>query len=131
MASIPDFSRPTTLIDSAIRYRGVVLENEATLRFDPDAQKALTREGTRLVYDDRHRLVRFAAGDLVTSGRGFAGSPQIAGPFCHTRVYSIVDPLRNAQPRGDRSFTLVPARHSGGCHKWAACAEDKAGAGCL
>ena len=100
------FQSPTALIDSAIRYRGVVLENEATLRFDSDTQETYTREGTRLVYDDRRRLVRFAAGDLITSGRGFSGSPQIAG-LSATRVYSIVDPLRNVQPRGDRSFTLV------------------------
>lgn len=100
------FQSPTSLIDSAIRYRGVVLENEATVRLDSDSQKFFTREGTRLVYDDRQHLVRFAAGDLITSGRGFAGSPQIAG-LSATRVYSIVDPLRNVQPRGDRSFTLT------------------------
>lgn len=100
------FQSPTSLIDSAIRYRGVVLENEATVRLDSDSQKFFTREGTRLVYDDRQRLVRFAVGDLITSGRGFAGSPQIAG-LSATRVYSIVDPLRNVQPRGDRSFTLT------------------------
>ncbi len=100
------FQSPTSLIDSAIRYKGFVLENEATVRLDSDAQKFFTREGTRLVYDDRQRLVRFAAGDLITSGRGFAGSPQIAG-LSATRVYSIVDPLRNVQPRGDRSFTLT------------------------
>ncbi len=99
------FQAPTSLIDSAIRYRGVVFENEATVRLDSDSQKFFTREGTRLVYDDRQRLVRFSAGDLITSGRGFAGSPQIAG-LSATRVYSIVDPLRNVQPRGDRSFTL-------------------------
>lgn len=100
------FQTPTSLIDSAIRYRGFVLENEATVRLNSDSQNFFTREGTRLVYDDRRRLVRFSAGDLITSGRGFAGSPQIAG-LSATRVYSIVDPLRNVQPRGDRSFTLT------------------------
>jgi outer membrane usher protein len=100
------FQTPTSLIDSAIRYKGIVLENEATLRFGSDNQKMFTREGTRFVYDDRKRLIRFAAGDLITSGRGFSGSPQIAG-LSAQRVYSIVDPLRVVQPRGDRSFTLT------------------------
>jgi outer membrane usher protein len=97
---------PTVLIDSAIRYKGVVLENEGSLRLEGGQQRTFTREGTRLVYDDRRRYVRFSAGDLLTSGRGFSGSPQIAG-LSATRVYSIVDPLRNVQPRGDRSFTLT------------------------
>jgi outer membrane usher protein len=102
------FQSPTSLIDSAIRYKGIVLENEATLRLGSGTQQAFTREGTRLVYDDRRRLIRFAAGDLITSGRGFSGSPQIAG-ISAQRVYSIVDPLRSVQPRGDRSFTLTRA----------------------
>lgn len=102
------FQSPTALIDSAIRYKGVVLENEGTLRFDAGDQRTFTREGTRLVYDDRRRYVRFSAGDLLTSGRGFSGSPQIAG-LSATRVYSIVDPLRSVQPRGDRTFTLTRA----------------------
>ncbi len=102
------FRAPTVLLDSAIRYKGVVLENEGTLRFDSGTQRTFTREGTRLVYDDRRRYVRFSAGDLLTSGRGFSGSPQIAG-LSATRVYSIVDPLRNVQPRGDRTFTLTRA----------------------
>jgi outer membrane usher protein len=100
------FQTPTSLIDSAIRFKRVVLENEATLRFGSSNQKTFTREGTRLVYDDRNRLIRFAAGDLITSGRGFSGSPQIAG-LSAQRIYSIVDPLRAVQPRGDRSFTLT------------------------
>jgi outer membrane usher protein len=102
------FQSPTVLIDSAFRLKGVVLENEATLRLDSGDLRTFTREGTRLVYDDRRRLVRFAAGDLEIGGRGFVGSPQLAGVSA-TRVYSIVDPLRNVQPRGDRTFTLTRA----------------------
>lgn len=102
------FQAPTALMDSAIRYKGVVLENEATLRFDSGSQRTFTREATRFVYDDRKQYVRYAAGDLLTSGRGFSGSPQIAG-LSATRIYSIVDPLRYVQPRGDRSFTLTRA----------------------
>ena len=99
-------SAPTSLIDSAVRFKGIVLENEATLNFDSNTQNTFVREGTRLVYDDRQRLIRFSAGDLRTNGRGFSGSPQIAG-LSAMRVYSTVDPLRNVQPRGDQSFVLT------------------------
>jgi outer membrane usher protein len=97
---------PTVLVDSAIRYNRIVVENEGTLRFGGDGEKAFTREATRLVYDDRRRLMRFSAGDLNTTGRGFSNSPQLAG-LSAQRVYSIVDPLRMVQPTGDRSFTVT------------------------
>jgi outer membrane usher protein len=100
------FQAPTSLIDSAIRYKNVVLENEATLSLGSSNRSFFSREGTRLVYDDRNRLIRFAAGDLISSSRGFAGSPQIAG-LSAQRIYSIVDPLRSVQPTGDRTFTLT------------------------
>ena len=97
---------PTMLVDSAIRYKGFVLENEATVRFGGDGERVFTREVSRLVYDDRRRLMRFSAGDLNTSGRGFSSSPQLAG-LSAQRVFSIVDPLRMVQPTGDRSFTIT------------------------
>lgn len=100
------FRAPSSLIESAIRYKRVVLENEATLDFESDTRGTFIREGTRLVYDDRDRLVRFTAGDQLPIGRGFVGSSQIFGLGAQ-RVYSIVDPLRQVQPRGDRSFTLT------------------------
>lgn len=95
---------PSALLDSAVRVRGFVLENEASARSGGLGRK-FVREGTRLVFDDRDRLIRWTAGDLRPVGRGFAGSPQMAG-FSAQRIYSIVDPLRLVQPTGDRSFTL-------------------------
>lgn len=93
---------PNLLFDSAVRYRGFVLENEAVL------QGRFVREGTRLVYDDQRRTARYAAGDLRPTSRGFSGASPMAG-LSIERVYADLDPQRNIQPRGQRSFTLVRA----------------------
>lgn len=97
---------PTALIDSAIRFRGIVLENEATLRLEGGNTQTFVREGTRFVYDDRRRLARWTLGDLRPISRGFAGAPQLAG-ISLVRLYSVLEPQRNVQPRGDRTFTLT------------------------
>lgn len=94
------FGTPSLLIDSAIRFRGVVLENEATL------DETFVREGTRLVYDDAGRTARWTAGDLRPQSRGFSGANPMAG-LSLERVYADLDPQRNVQPRGQRAFTLV------------------------
>ncbi|MFN3931007.1 MAG: fimbria/pilus outer membrane usher protein [Brevundimonas sp.] len=94
------FGTPSLLIDSAVRFRGVVLENEATL------DGSLVREGTRLVYDDPRRTARWTAGDLRPQSRGFSGANPLAG-LSLERVYADLDPQRNVQPRGQRAFTLV------------------------
>lgn len=96
---------PNALIDSAIRYRGFVLENEATLRLSGGG-RTFIREGSRIVYDDRERLARWTLGDLRTVSRGFSSSPQMAGVSV-VRQYSVLEPQRNVQPRGDRTFTLT------------------------
>lgn len=96
---------PMALVDSAFRIRGLVLENEGTLDFSSDASRLFSREGSRLVYDDRDHLIRFTAGDLQPVGRGFSGTTPMSG-FSASRVYSIVDPMRLVQPSGNRSFTL-------------------------
>jgi outer membrane usher protein len=94
------FATPNLILDSAVRYGGFVLENEGNWRGRFD------REGTRLVYDDLRRTARYTAGDLEPVSRGFAGSTPMAG-LSISRVYSDLDPQRNVQPRGQRSFTLV------------------------
>lgn len=93
---------PNILLESAVRYQGFVFENEATW------QDRLRRQATRLVFDDRHRMARYAAGDLRVASRGFSGAAPIAG-LSMERVYSEIDPQRNVQPRGQRSFTLERA----------------------
>lgn len=91
---------PNIQLDSAIRYRGLVLENEASV------QDRFSRQATRLVYDDLARTARYSAGDLEPISRGFSGVSPMAGASI-VRVYSDLEPQRNIQPRGQRSFTLV------------------------
>ncbi len=95
---------PVMFIDGAARWHGVVLESELNLQpgsAGPDYQ----RRGTRLVYDDRERLVRWSAGDQLTISRGFQSAPEIAG-LSASRRYSILDPQTVIRPRGSRSFQL-------------------------
>ena len=95
---------PVTFLDGAVRAGGVVLESEANWQAGvagPDFQ----RRGTRLVYDDRHNLVRWAGGDLQTLARGFQSAPEIAG-LSVSRFYSLLDPQTIIRPRGSRSFQL-------------------------
>lgn len=96
------FDSPTILLDSALRFRGVVLENEATI------DDGFSRDGTRLVYDDLERTARYTLGDLKPISRGFSGTSQIAG-IAMVRSYSELEPQRNVQPRGQRTFTLERA----------------------
>ncbi len=95
---------PVMFIDGAARWHGVVLESELNLQ--PGAAGSdYQRRGTRLVYDDRERLVRWSAGDLLTVARAFQSAPEIAG-LAVSRRYSILDPQTIIRPRGSRSFQL-------------------------
>lgn len=96
------FQTPNIVYDSAVRVRGVVLENEGSI------QDSFRREGTRLVYDDERHTARYTAGDLEPVSRGFSGTSPMAG-LSMSRVYADLDPQRNIQPRGQRSFTLTRA----------------------
>src|SRR5690606_36119699 len=86
----------------AMRASGVVLESEGAYRTD---ESTLTRDGTRLVYDDIRNLNRWSLGDLVPQGRGFQDLRDMAGVSI-VRSYSVLDPQRNVLPRHGRSFTL-------------------------
>lgn len=96
------FGTPTILLDSAVRYQGFVLENEATI------SERFSRDGTRLVYDDLARTARYTAGDLEPASRGFSGATSMAG-LSIVRSYAELEPQRNVQPRGQRTFTLERA----------------------
>ncbi|TCM20665.1 outer membrane usher protein [Novosphingobium sp. PhB165] len=96
------FITPNVLLDSAVRVGGVVLENEASV------QDVFRREGTRLVYDDQRHTARYTVGDLEPVSRGFSGTSPMAGVSL-SRVYADLDPQRNVQPQGQRSFTLTRA----------------------
>jgi outer membrane usher protein len=95
---------PVMFVDGAVRWHGVVAESELNLQ--PGALGAdYQRRGSRLVYDDRERLVRWSGGDLLTIARGFQSAPEIAG-ISASRRYSILDPQTIVRPRGSRSFQL-------------------------
>lgn len=91
---------PNIVYDSAVRVKGFVLENEGSI------QDSFRREGTRLVYDDQRHTARYTAGDLEPVSRGFSGSTPMSG-LSMSRVYADLDPQRNIQPTGQRSFTLT------------------------
>lgn len=95
------FGDPLVLLDGAARLHGWVLESEATWNSD----RGLSREGTRLVYDDVERLNRWMVGDLLPQSRGFSGVQDIAGVSV-ARTYALLDPQRNVAPRGGRTFTV-------------------------
>jgi len=98
-------SAPVMFIDGAVRWKGIVLESE--LNVQPETVgSTFQRRGSRLVYDDRERLVRWSAGDLLTVARGFQSAPEIAG-FSASRRYSILDPQTVIRPRGSRSFQVA------------------------
>jgi outer membrane usher protein len=95
---------PITFLDSAVRAGGVVLEGEAN--WQAGARGAdFQRRGTRVIYDDRNSLIRWAGGDLQTLARGFQAAPEISG-LSLSRFYSLLDPQRIIRPRGNRSFRI-------------------------
>lgn len=101
------FAAPVVALDGAMRLKGVVLETQGALQpgaFGPDFQ----RQGSRLVYDDQKRIVRWTAGDLRTIGRGFQSSLEIAG-LSVFRSYSVLQPQTIARPTGRQSFRLERA----------------------
>jgi outer membrane usher protein len=99
------FASPVFFVDGAARaFGGLVAESEALWQ-PGSAARDFTRLGTRLVHDDRDRLVRWTAGDLQTISRGFQAAPDIAG-LSVFRSYSVLQPQRIARPRGSRAFRL-------------------------
>ncbi|MBO9624310.1 MAG: fimbrial biogenesis outer membrane usher protein [Sphingomonas sp.] len=95
---------PVMFLDGAARLGGVVLESEANWQ-PGGAGPDLQRRGTRLVYDDTDRLIRWSAGDLQPLARGFQSSPDIAG-LSVSRSYSVLAPQQIIRPRGSQSFQL-------------------------
>ncbi|GAA0735221.1 fimbrial biogenesis outer membrane usher protein [Sphingomonas japonica] len=95
---------PVTFLDGAARVGGVVFESEAN--WQPGGIGAsFQRRGSRFVYDDQDRVLRWTAGDLQTLARGFQAAPEISG-LSISRFYSILQPQSIIRPRGNRSFQL-------------------------
>lgn len=98
------FADPVMLLDGAVRMGPVVAESDAI--WIPGSQGPdFQRLGSRLVYDNTDALIRFTAGDLETTSRGFQASPDIAG-ISLFRSYSVLNPQQIIRPRGDRQFRL-------------------------
>lgn len=97
-------NEPIFFLDGATRLGGAVLESEGI--WQPGSDRVdFQRQGSRLVYDDRHNLMRWTGGDLQTISRGFQAAPDIAG-LSIFRSYSVLQPQTIVRPRGDRSFRL-------------------------
>lgn len=94
------FATPFVLVEGAARIGSLVAEMEGT------AGDTWRREGTRLVFDDLSRTARWTLGDLEPVSRGFSGATPMAGVSV-VRSYSELEPQRNVQPRGERTFTVA------------------------
>lgn len=100
--SLSGLGDPFFAFDGAARIGRIVVEAEG----DWDgARNRFNRNGSRLVYDDAKRLIRWTAGDLRAENRGFQGQLDLAG-IGLTRSYALLDPQRTVSPRGGRTFAL-------------------------
>lgn len=97
---------PQLFFDGAARFSNIVAEFEATVRTGNIESNGLTRQGTRFIYDDLPRTLRWTAGDLATSGRGFQGAAP-SGGISVSRSYAQLQPQRDVRPRGDQSITVL------------------------
>ncbi len=96
--------KPIFFLDGAARTHDVAVESEGV--WQPGARGTdFQRQGSRIVYDDLDRLIRWTAGDLVPVGRGFQSVPDMGGVSL-LRSYSILQPQRVVRPRGDRAFQI-------------------------
>lgn len=95
---------PAMFLDGAARLGGVVFETQGV--FQPGGYgSTFQRQGSRFVYDDQDRLIRWTAGDLRTVARGFQSAPDIAG-ISILRSYSALQPQTVTRPTGRQSFRL-------------------------
>lgn len=85
---------------AAIRLLDLVIENEAT--FSPGQS---VRQGTRAVFDDQARALRFTAGDITPAIVGLQGGKSMLGVSIQ-KSYSTLQPQKGIRPTGQRSFRL-------------------------
>lgn len=95
---------PVVGVDSAFRLGELVVEAEGYGSFRP-GEPTFRRTGTRLVYDNIARTMRFSLGDVRMVSRSFQSTPNVAG-FSVTRLYSLLDPQREVRSNGTQSFSL-------------------------
>ena len=95
---------PVSLIDGAVRIAGVVAEGEAYVSMRK-GEPLFRRTGSRLVYDDIKRVVRFTAGDIIPFARSFQSAPTAAG-ISASRFYNVLEPWHEFRSSGSQSFTI-------------------------
>jgi outer membrane usher protein len=96
---------PNIVFDGALTMGRLVLETEANLSPSGDDDLVFQREGTRLVFDDTARTMRWSLGDVRGQSAGFASAGDVLG-ISVFRTYSELAPQRFARPRGEREFVL-------------------------
>ena len=89
---------------AAVRVLNVVIENEATY-----SNGALTRQGTRAVYDQPDKALRYTLGDVSPAYVGLQGGTGFLG-ISLEKSYGKLQPQKHIRPIGERSFRLE--RHS-------------------
>lgn len=85
---------------SAVRVMNVVFENEATI-----SNGAVTRQGSRMIYDDPVHSLRYTAGDVAPTLIGQQGGASFFG-FSVEKSDARLQPQKNIRPTGERSFRL-------------------------
>ncbi len=93
---------PRVALDGAMRVLGTVLESDVFVDLETGD---VDRRFTRMVVDDRARLVRLMAGDILPSTAGFQSAEPLFGVAVERR-YRLLDPGRVTRPTGRRSFVL-------------------------
>lgn len=103
--SEPGWGQPVFFLDGAARLGQIVIENRMIVEPAAASGHPIQRQGTRLIYDDPVKTLRWTGLDLQTVGRGFQ-SPQDTAGLSVYRSYSVLEPQSLARPRGDRRFSL-------------------------
>lgn len=88
--------------DSALNYRGWVLENSLT--FLSDDSNPWQRDYTRIVRDDPQHQIRYTIGDFSLSGRGFRQGGEFLG-IAMAKNFSL-QPYQRTVPSGEYEFFL-------------------------
>jgi outer membrane usher protein len=89
--------------DGAIRFNNIVFETDGTYAGGSD--EPFRRDSSRFVFDQVELQRRWTFGDLQPAGRGFVGASPMAG-IGVIKSYSLLEPQRNVQPRGEREFII-------------------------
>ncbi len=102
-------SNPRVDLESSMRFKGVVLENEATVEggdksFDKNTA-GFKRRGTRLVKDFRSRSIRAMAGDVSPLFTSFQNGTDLLGVSVEHNVTKL-NPGRDIRQTSRRTFRI-------------------------